>query len=546
VAFAGHNRSEDLGDAALALAAVAEAFSLLAAAGVRRARLLTGLAPGADLLAAEAWRAQGLGPLHAVFPYLSEDGDGAPANLMDHGTWLDGRATEARGRSAHLAQTRWLIGAADLLVVAWTGGHGRGAGGTADAVRLAIEHGVPVLWIKTGPGGGLRLIRSELLDEDFGFWEFLEELQLERAELVAAATVERLNEALAARCPPERARAQASPGTPPHAGAARFSRIYALFSRALAGRPPPIAPASPPKDLEEQPGFSGLTRAHLDADAHATALGALHRSQQIVLLGLAILAATVGSAAAVWPQIKLACVVGELLVAVCALMIWRDSERGGRHEHWGQARRIAEDLRLERVAWSVGVSTSFGVLDGEAAPLARDLRRAAGLPLGRFDQARASAWGRWALDELVAGQAAYHRGQAEISGRIAHRVHQVENFSFRILLAALSGYVAVAILFSVLGAETPHWLGGIVVMTGAIVPAIGAASLALEATLSLAEQSKRSRLLALRLGEIAAEAGEPCGLETVQAAVRSAVRLARAQEDRWFEATERRRLYRGA
>src|SRR6266404_3527067 len=65
VAFAGHNRTEDLGDTIHVSASLETAFAMLSQAGVTDARLVTGLAPGADLLAAAAWKAAGLGPVHA-------------------------------------------------------------------------------------------------------------------------------------------------------------------------------------------------------------------------------------------------------------------------------------------------------------------------------------------------------------------------------------------------------------------------------------------------------------------------------------------------
>src|SRR5262249_32858807 len=99
-------------------------------------------------------------------------------------------------------------------------------------------------------------------------------------------------------------------------------------------------------------------------------------------------------------------------------------------------------------------------------------------------------------------------------------------------------------LFALRSTETPHWLGGLVVMTGAIVPSIGAASLALEATLSLAEQGRRSLVLASRLQAIADHLGPSPGMEAFQVAIKTAVRFARAQEEHWREATGRRRLYR--
>ena len=542
VAFAGHNRPEDLGDPAAALVGLRRAFAMLAEAGVSQARLVTGLAPGADLLAARAWRDQGLGPIHAVFPFLDAPFEPGSDALVESSTWLDGRGSEAMGRNPHLSQTRWLIGAADLLVVVWTGEHARGAGGTADAVRLALEHGIPVLWAQPGERAALRIIRPEHLDEDFGFLEFLDELQFAREPLVRAATPKALHDALADLGlgdvhdeiePPAASRGE------PH------SNVYRLFRRWLGGRSIPFAGAPPPSDLLAQPGFARLTQAYAAADARASALGSVHRSHQLILLGVAILMAFVGSASALWPEIKLASVTGELLLAVFALLLWADAERGRRNERWGHARRLAEDLRRERVAWAIGVSTVPHGIGLSSVKPARHVRRLAGLPSGAFGPERVAAWGAWAVDELIAGQAHYHRGQSIINGRIAHRVHQVENASLAILMSGLLVYVAAAFGMSILGAEAPHWLGGLVTVAGAIVPAIGAAGLALEATLSLGEQAQRSRVLAGRLDILAKDVGAAARLEAVQAAAKAAIRLQQQQEDHWTEGAVRRRLFRG-
>lgn len=551
VAFAGHNRSEDLGDPLVVDRGLRAAFALLHEVGVRRASLLTGLAPGADLLAARAWREFGLGTVHAVFPYLDATAPVCTHELMDGGTWLDGAAAEAVGRNPHLDQTRWLIGAADLLVVVWTGDQARGAGGTADAVRLALEHGVPVLWVQT-ESGALRLIRPEHLDEDFGFLEFLEQLKAQRGPLVCDAEPELLQAALLEvssseeACPPDLPSCDVPPAAEP---APRRPlplawRAYAGFRRALGGTLPYEPPPPPPPELAAQPGFLALSRAHAAADATASRLGAVHRSQQLILLAIAISAAALGSAPALWPVVKLGCVLAELALALVALVLWRDSERGRRHERWGEARRLAEDLRLERVAWAVGVSGVRSEAHRKAASPALELRRRAGLPEGRFDLDRVREWGAWAVAELITGQAAYHRDQAVINGRVTHRVHEFENLSFLVLMVVLVGYAAGEVGMSVVGGELPRWVAGVVFMAGAIVPAIGAASLALEATLSLREQGQRSEVLAARLEEIRSRLGPEPSLQSLQSAIRSAIRLMRAQEEHWIEGAMRRRLYR--
>ncbi len=549
VAFAGHNRPEDLGDAAAVAKALGDAFTTLAAAGLRQGRLITGLADGADRLAVEAWRRADLGPIHAVHPFL--DDAASPAAAADSETWLDGVATEAHGRSPYLAQTRWLIGAADLLVVAWNGRPARGAGGTADAVRLALERGVPVLWVDPAAPEPPRLIRSDYLDDDFGFLEVLDQLALSRAPLVQPATADNLRDALSGLAREAAAQAQAAALAQDDDALSRPLawpwRTYAVFRKLLGGKAAPFTARPTPPDLLAQDGFASLARARAAADARANRLGAVHRSHQVILLAVAILAACAGSSSVLWPGLKLAMVTVELALALGALVVWLDSERGERHQRWGEARKLAEDLRLEQAAWTIGVTAAAqgpSQLDNGGGAAQR-LRRLAGLPHGAFGPERVASWGGWAVDELITGQVAYHRAQATISGRVSHRVHQLENISFGVLLSMLVGYVAVALTLTALGRETPHWLGGLVVMAGVVVPAIGAASLALEATLALGEQARRSRTLAAQLQTLAPPPGAPTGLDRIQAIARIAIRLQRLQEDHWTEDAQRRRLFRG-
>jgi len=171
--------------------------------------------------------------------------------------------------------------------------------------------------------------------------------------------------------------------------------------------------------------------------------------------------------------------------------------------------------------------------------------RLAGLPRGRYDRERVAAWGHWAMDQLVVGQAAYHWRQGRLNGRISHRVHQFENATFLLLMATLTAYLLAATATSLTGRETPEWLAVLVAMTGAIVPAISAAGLALEATLSLGEEAQRSKMLAARLEGVAAGLAPGSGLDALQNVAKAAIRLQRAQEEHWAEGAVRRRLVRG-
>lgn len=551
VAFAGHNRAADLGDRGHVAEGVAAAFGLLADAGVTYATLLTGAADGADLIAAQVWRSRGLGPIHAVHPFLTpQGGKRAKAEGPAHcATWLDGAAMKGSGRNPHLVQTRWLIGTADLLVAVWTGGRGRGAGGTADAVRLALEHNVPVLWVKPGDALPVRLIRPEHLDDDFGFLELVEQLQSSAAPLVCPATGDAIAEVLSplAEDAPDEAVAERRKGWLDRALGRSLWRTYELFTRVVGGRrKAAAAEPDPPPDLCEQAGFEYLTEAYRAADHEAQRLAAIHRSQQVLLLVAAISAASIGAAPAIWPEFKISAVLVELVLAVVAVAISAGAARSERHERWGRARRLAEQLRLERAAWTLGLSTSGHRLAGAgpSPPEARVARRRAGLPQGAYDADRVARWGAWALSELVGGQARYHRANGVLNHRIAHRIHLFETASFAVFLFALAAYVGSYFASGPMGVALPHWAAGAVVMTSVIVPALGAASIAIEATLAFGEQSRRNLDLAARLERVEASLGPSPGLDQLQAAAKEAIRLQMGQEERWTDESFRRRLMR--
>ena len=542
IAFAGHSRPEDLADPAQIATRLHEVWTVLQAAGLQRARLLCGYADGSDQIAVSTWRETGLGPIQLVAPHL-DDLEKLPVDLRADATLLDGTATRARRLSPHLAQSRWIIGATDLLVVVWDGKAPRGSGGTADTVRLALQHGVPVLWIHPDMPF-TRLIRPQHLLEDCGFGELIELLAGDAAPIVVAATPDVVRATLVELdLQPDDGAEVPEPGPP--LKLAWPWRSYATFRRWLGGKPTPPSPHAPPADLLAQPGFKRLTDARSDAAREAQRLGAMHRSKQVILLAIAIAMATAGSAGAMWPELKLILVSVELSLAISAYLVWRSSERGNHHVLWGEARKAAEDLRLERVAWVLGVSTTPHKPLSNNADAARRARRLAGLPSGPFDADRVSVWGAWVVQELLTGQAGYHRDQARINARISHRLHQAENVSFAVLLLVLALYLVVAIAFSGADGHAPKWLSGLVFMVGAIVPAIGAACLALEATLSIDDQARRSAILARQMQDLGRDLGDSWSLEDLQSAARAAIRLQRAQEDHWSDEAGRRRLFRG-
>ncbi|OYU69668.1 MAG: hypothetical protein CFE28_06425 [Alphaproteobacteria bacterium PA2] len=535
VAFAGHSRPEDLGDISGIDAGLTQAFDLvkgLASQGV----LLTGLAAGADQRAAKLWTQSGLGRIHAILPHLDEALEPQTVDLAAATTWLDGARIEAEGRNPHLSQTRWLMEDADLLIAVWTGEAGRGAGGTADAVLVALRRGIPVVWVKPGKSAALSLILPDALDDDFGFLEFLEQLKRNRAPLVRPATLETLRAAIGE--PPAGPAVLETPSRawPDNLLDATLWRTFEIYSRIMGGARIKGEPPRPaPESLAAQDGFQALSEAYEAADARAGRLAAVHRSQQVFQAGMMILAAAVGASPAVWPHIKIYAVYTELGLALLTFAVWFTAVRSERSRRWGEARRLAEQLRLERAAWALGISTRDerpSREDGGAVHTAWAWRRQAGSPVGRFDAERVKAWGGWAMDQLVDGQILYHRGHGHLNHRLSHASHLLENLVFWLFVLLLGGF---AVAYSVDHAGLPHWLGGVVMLTGAVAPAFGAASLALEAALAFSEQSRRSDRLVQDLSAIARRFSPDSDLERLQQAARAAIRLQVSQEDRWSE-----------
>jgi hypothetical protein len=548
VAFAGHNRPEDLGDVDFIQSALADAFQRLRQASIEHARLLCGFAAGADTVAVEQWSRTGLGPVHLVLPFLDDDPP-APEAGIDAVTWLDGVAASREGRNPHLQQTRLIVEAADIVVVVWTGTAAKGAGGTADAVAFALELGRPVLWINPADRGRERLILPEPLPIDFHFLEFLEALQHPDPPHVQEATPETIRAALAMTQRPPMLGEESPP--PSRRLVDVFMHRYAgkIYSgfRRLVGGPAPTSASprvDPPASLEEQHGFMILTRAYQRCDGLANRLSATHRSEQLLLVLAMIAAACVGSAWGIWPNFKHTAVWIEMGISVAALLVWASATDGKQHDRWSQARFLAEQLRLARAGWALGLSIDWA--DPGAPPdrfrEERNVRRRASVPTGRFDPQRVSEWGSWAIYELIQGQADYHHGIGVRDGRIAHRMHLLEDLSFLCLFAVFAIYLVVYAITH--GKSEAHWFTGVVSMVGTTMPALGAAVLALDAKLEFGEHSARSKEIAHTLDGLAKKLGPQPSFDTMRHAARAAMRVHVAEAQHWHEGSNRRRLFR--
>lgn len=122
-------------------------------------RLHTGLASGADQIAAKSARSSGYS-VHAILPFSPDDyrhdfeiGDELDEferalDAADEIVALPG--DRAAADDAYLRVGKTMIETADVIVAIWDGQEGRGPGGTAHVVELARQSAVPVIHIDVG------------------------------------------------------------------------------------------------------------------------------------------------------------------------------------------------------------------------------------------------------------------------------------------------------------------------------------------------------------------------------------------------------------
>jgi len=124
-------------------------------------RLHTGLATGADQVAATSARSSGYA-IRALLPFERAEyrNDFAPGDEVDEFEIAVDAADEvvalpgdrSDANAAYVLVGQSLVDAADVLIAIWDGEQGRGPGGTAHVVELAMQSAVPVIHIDIDRG----------------------------------------------------------------------------------------------------------------------------------------------------------------------------------------------------------------------------------------------------------------------------------------------------------------------------------------------------------------------------------------------------------
>lgn len=609
VGFAGHRRLTAAKACRTSLdqvlRALDEAMSALAIAPVAKGRhetvgeayggslswrLISGDAPGADRIMIERWRAANLGSIHVVYPFSDEGrpvtDDPQEAGADDHTsdpksfdayTVLDCVSLNLRGSAGHSEQAHWILRRCNLLVVIWNGRTPKGPGGTGDTVRQALARGIPVIWLNA-KDGKILLIDSQTWPRHVKTDEALSSIE-QYCETVEPKKLNILLMRLFAP-PSKRSQGTDASGVDPETEARRdyaehdplkrsaldrwLDRsawsAFARFKRAAGavdGWPnvKAVDPLVQAPDLSEAgQGMLVLTAAFEEADARADLLGAIHRSQQLLMSAIAVAAVLFGSLPALaepvheW-EVHVMFAAGELLLAVVSTVLSINASRARRHQRWSDARRLAERLRAARSAWPLNIDVADEQQDASTTWTewrARAVLNAAGLPEGLFDRTAFLARARWAAAELIDGQLNYHAKEHHASERIERFLEWVKTGSVVLLVGALSSFLVVSGWASLHHMQVSHRLLGLIAVISATSPAVAAAALALESTNGFSELALRSGRLRERFEVLGLEL-EGLGLSGqhphyIVEVLRSAARLIMEDADAWRENAVRRRL----
>ena len=591
VGFSGHRAVEDPAEAdrliGEALTAISAAFEVLKEAqaeafdGAPRLRLLVGAAPGTDRTVAAAWRATALGEIQPIYPFRDPAGDGAytddpakadPATRVetpsgsDAWTGIDSASLGLDHERAHAEVARWIVRHADLLVAWWNGAPPAGPGGAGDTVRRALERGLAVIWLTPGEPHA-RLVDPVHLQRHAEAAETAARL----ADIAEPLDAGRLAEVLApsflppgdgADDPETKARRDYAAVDPMRQGSAPIGlaqalldrtlwRTFALFER-LAGGARDYADDTgvAPAGLAAQPGFERLKLASNDALARSVHRSSIHRSEQLLLVAIAICAVLIGALPSLVGAHDLSAAV-EFALGVTAFFIAAAARRAHRHRRWSDARRLAERLRAARATWPLG----FDIADGHARPpatwtewRARAVLRAAGPPRGWIDRPRFNAEAAWVAHPLIDGQIDYHARQHRIAENIERSIRRIEDVAFVTLMGVLAAFLAMIGLTALIHAPpAPPWFGGLVMVISAVAPAVAAGCLALEATNGFGELAWHSEHLEVEFEQIRKRLGDidRQAYHHVQSIIRRAAQLVVDDADAWRDRALRRRIVRG-
>lgn len=490
------------------------------------ARLVSALAAGADIVAAEAAVEEEL-YLSACMPFspAQYSNDFAAADwakverLAAAAVGVMAFAEQKAGdAAAYEGVGRLVLAQSDILIAIWDGEPARGRGGTTEIVAEAIARHIPVIQINPEMPGEPVLLWSGLHHEipDRPTLDGVERVPLHRA----------LKPLIIALCaPPE--------GPELHflktflgedICRRRISLAWPLLMLVSGARSWRETSFNTPREASSADAFEfriapftdlgrygarlkgALTKRFARADTAANSAALQFRSSFVTNFGLAALAVLLALSSLLAPQAKVWLITGELLVIGLIIYNTRRAKRCKFHERWIDYRHLAERLRLLALSSTLGRLSLRDVEDGTTRPCwetwyARATAREFDAPCGDIDRFYLDKVRETAL-QLIEDQIAYHSMNAATMQHANERLHKVGDalFAGTILfcLIFLANKVMADGLIRIFGVG----LTEIVTLVTAFFPALAAALYGIRTQGDFAANAERSHTISRRLKKL--------------------------------------------
>lgn len=504
------------------VARIAEQQSERFAAAPPQLTMISGLAAGADQIAAEAALALGY-RLAAVLPFEAgrhgasmAPADGARmAALLARAddVWV-APAGAVPDEDAYVLAGDVTVAGCDLLIAVWDGEPERGPGGTAFVVAEAVRRGVPVVHVPSNGNppdlmwAGLDAVPPERLRLDTVPARLLDDAALAQTLAVLLTPplpASELDAYLAEREQRRRWRAEwplllAVTGVQaPRAGLLNAQPYHAANRDDWQRHAEGCAAAGLPAHDHDR-----LESAFAWADGLATHYAHVFRSGLVFNFFGASIAVILALLAGLLPGSKIVLLIGELLVVGAVVLNTSFGNRREWHRRWLDYRYLAETLRLQRSLRLLGAASPPGRdlvgprrwTDWYALAIWQGLPR----PPAAADRAALTALNRHIVAHELDGQIAYHHRVHHNMHRLDHRLHSGGQ-----ALLILTGLVGVGTLIGLLVAYPlvkPYSLQ--LSLLSAALPTLGGALFGLRGAGDFAGTARRSQATAERLARVAA------------------------------------------
>ncbi len=425
-------------------------------------RFHTALATGADQIAAKA--ARGLDfEVRAVLPFseaeytrdfaLGEEHREFKRHIASADEVLCLPGKREQEDDAYVLVGKAIISASDILVAVWDGAEGRGRGGTAHVVEMAMLAGVPVLHIPVdcaaGTVGESRLLVGgelidpvvETIDAPSDYTRVVQRTLCPHTEIEHEQLAEYFAET----------EIQTN---------WRFEyplMLSLLGVKRLPRRPWHQGRVSDNHEIRQSGELDSraLDEAYDWANFLAIRYAQLFRSGHVTNYALAALAVIVALTGLIVPSVKIYLVMVELSVIGLLFYNTHIGGRGEWHRKWLQYRHLAESLRpliyLKRTGLAgppfradfAEVSARHHEHPDWTRWYATAVWREMEAPVGTMTEETVRALAQDVLEEQVRPQAAYHKVNAERMHKVDHKLHEVGNFLVGAVIAACTLYIAI-------------------------------------------------------------------------------------------------------